>query len=285
MVTCIGVALLTGSLATAGQDPDDEDVTEKLRVFVDDFEDLPMVKSLLRGTMRMVDSDKSPVLVIPTERMAADQMLSITEDLQIMSRVLEKRLQRADLLDRSLHRLPWHGTAVDAIYLEGYGVLFTMDADLPLAPTQAEPTAGEDDEVDRVWEQTKREMFASEGPWIKSLYDRYNAETYDPDRVSELEYTLIDALVHARNIRSLQPDDWIIIAVRGRQVWDRAVLLEKRFHKYDDDKNLNRLELRDVDGPRLTVMTLRVKRADVDALAEADIDEQVFRDRVSVITY
>lgn len=170
IAACSLVLTLSGYAIAAtdddGQEPVREDAVDPIRVILDeDAEKLPFVGAVLRSAMSMVDASEERVLVVPLSQMNAKQLQAVSEDMQIMSRVLVKRLQQVDMLATRLQRrLPWAGDGIHALYLEGYGALFAMETDLPLSPAVKPVDDGGAESVDRLWEQTKREMFASEGP-------------------------------------------------------------------------------------------------------------------------
>lgn len=104
-------------------------------------------------------------LVLPSADMKEGEADRLSEDLEVMSRILEKaansgpeaRLWIGGVFGAGGGRNP------DAFYLEGFGALFLLRVDFPLlAPPAAKPAA-EPDEADRVWEATRRELKGDEG--------------------------------------------------------------------------------------------------------------------------
>ena len=115
------------------------------------------------------------VLVIPTAELKMEELVTMTEDMTVMSRIFEKNLEQARIptarggsLFLSSHDpfaalLGAGGGAIQSMYLQGYAALFLMKVDFPLSPPpqteekQEEETKKED--TDPVWQQMRREMY------------------------------------------------------------------------------------------------------------------------------
>jgi len=160
------------------------------------------------------------VLVIPAAEVKAQDLAEITEDMQVMSHILDERFKETrrvqgvftdfgDFFGRD-------NRATEAIYLQGYGVLFSMEVNFAFSPSpkpqgqQAEQTA---ENVDSTWQRARQQMFSpgdSRGPGGSGSPEEYNSQM-----VEELKRDLITTLKHAANIRGLLPDEWIILTVIG----------------------------------------------------------------------
>lgn len=116
----------------------------------------PVVTSLMRLPSVATRADSQPVLVIPTAQMKPHDLLPIMEDMNVMSRIFDKQLAKANLTQsrryydlyyyprsNSSARSNWSlntlfgrqdDRATEVIYLEGFGAIFLMEVDFPLTP-------------------------------------------------------------------------------------------------------------------------------------------------------
>ena len=93
------------------------------------------------------------VLVIPSEQTKTEDLLTINEDMTVMSRIFEKNIEQARIKTvRGGMIVPTHDLfstllgggrgGIQSIYLQGFGALFLMKVDLLLSP----PPDKQDDE-------------------------------------------------------------------------------------------------------------------------------------------
>jgi len=230
-----------------------------------------------------------------------DEMPPIVEDMEIMSQILDKTLGR-----RSTGRVARHVTKVvddvlaqgrnnpvfpagpydqtRGVFLEGYGAVFLTEVDYPLSPgpdMSEQPEQGEVEES--IWEETKRELGFPRKPTGELLLEvlPFDVATYDPSsgltmpydakRVEQLQKTLLETLKHATNIRSLKPEDSVAVVVQGADLtigpgpggrWRLTVA---------------------TSGP--SVLTLRVRKSDIDAFARGELSFDAWRKKVTIVTY
>ncbi len=160
------------------------------------------------------------VLVVPAGQVKAEDLAEITEDMQIMSHILDERFKETrriqgvftdfgDFFGRD-------SRTTEATYLQGYGVLFSMEVNFAFSPPpkpqgqQAEQTA---EPVDSTWQRAKQQMFSPTDPRRSRVSGP--PEEYDSQMVEELKRDLITTLKHAANIRGVQADEWVILTVIG----------------------------------------------------------------------
>jgi hypothetical protein len=258
------------------------------------------------------------VLIIPAAQSTADQFLVITEDMSIMSQILDEKLgqsPRAFAYTLALPSYPgypiFHGSGVtESVYLDGYGALFLMRVDFPLSPPAQEPEDEKPEEgVDPVWQQAKRKIFEPEeggkfrrrGPARKTRPEK----KYEAEKVEELKRKLTNGLKHAANIRSLQPNDLVILSVTGsgqpgNVAAQARVLTSPGGQIIVTSKSGDRVETRVYSDPEEahaaasasriatyspTVMTFRVRKVDVDAFSEGEMDFDTFHRKVQIFTH
>jgi hypothetical protein len=143
------------------------------------------------------------------------------------------------------------------MYLEGYGVVFLMKVDFQLtAPPHAEESdKPAEEDVDPVWRQIEQELYEPEK--LKEKEKASGAKQYDEVKVEDFKAKLVRALKHAANIRSVKPDERIILTVRGPQP---------------------------PMGPA-EILSIRAKKSDVDAFAKGQLNLDQFREKVQILMY
>ena len=256
------------------------------------------------------------VLVIPVDQIKQEDLAAITEDIGIMCRVLEKKLQQEARIEPAKRTLFPFGadTGTEGIYLEGYGVLLLLNVDFPLIPPPETKKEGPPkEEGDTFWEETKSELhstredggFAGGGDtmiYMMSGSD-HPSEEYDPEKVEQLKTTLIKSLKHAANIHCLKPDESVVISVRGCA--PAVVVQETAVEEIGGRSSDIILSSRSVSTSRSTsrrvphqkvlsvkkdsatpaVLTLRAKKSDIDAFSKGELTFDQFRQKVRIHTY
>jgi hypothetical protein len=252
------------------------------------------------------------VLVIPSEQTRTEDLITINEDISVMSRIFEKNLGQARIstirgsIFTSRHDpfsmfLGADGGGIQSIYLQGFGVLFLMKVDFPLTPSPDmqvdEKETQKAEQGDPVWRQIRREMFEPEKVDRRRRNDRPE-EKYDAEKVENLKTTLIKALKHAANIRSLKPDESVILTVAGsgeatgtiitsaKLSGENQILVQERT---SDGKMITKIvtgtSLDDIGSSSPAILIIRAKKSDIDTFAKGELDFDKFRERVQLLTY
>lgn len=160
------------------------------------------------------------VLVVPAEEVKPEDLAAITEDMQVMSYILDERFKETrriqgvfidfgDFFGRDNRQ-------TEATYLEGYGVLFAMEVNFAFSPPPKPQSQGAEqpgEQVDSTWQRARQQVF-SPGQ-SRGAEGAGSPEEYNSQMVEELKRDLITTLKHAANIRGLQPDEWVILTVVG----------------------------------------------------------------------
>lgn len=143
------------------------------------------------------------------------------------------------------------------MYLEGYGAVFFVKVGFQLTPPpQAkEPEEQTEVDVDPVWSVTEQEIYEPEK--LKKRKAVSAAGEYNEGKVEDLKRRLIRVLKHSANIRSLKPDEQLIVTARGPKL---AI------------------------GPA-KVLSIRAKKQDIDAFAKGELDLDQFRKKVQILMY
>ncbi len=158
-------------------------------------------------------------LVVPADDIKAEELSEIMEDMQIMSHILDDRFKQkrqvqglftdfGDFFERN-------NRTTEATYLEGYGILFSMEVNFAFTPpTELVKDAEKIPEnIDPTWQNARRQVFQPGASQRFGISE--STEVQSHQMVKELKKDLIETLKHAANIRVLQPDEWIILTLIG----------------------------------------------------------------------
>jgi hypothetical protein len=240
-------------------------------------------------------------LLILTSETSASKQADLQEDLAIMSKVLDNALSDFGLGSErartAMGIMLTPGSApIRNLYIEGYGALFTINLNFPLVPPPPQPRGEKGAPApSSAWEQAKRQVNGaagfdwyvgnslmnggaqgpqSPGPW----------ETYSKEKVDRLETATLKALKNATNIRGLRPDDSITVCIFGSSPSPEA---GQRLPPVAGDLPLlQRLGVPVVGGSRMgSILTVRVKKAYVDAFAKGKMTEEAFRQDAQITAY
>ena len=246
----------------------------------------------------------APVLVIPAKEMTPETCDRIVEDLSIMSRIIEKSLRDAAeqgyglvTRDAGIYSagggvygqtlfLPSDSTGPQilrasggrpkAIYVGGYGVVFSLQVDFPLVPPPETPEPNKStDKADRVWVAAQRELVNPQAG-IRLRPGVSQGTPYRPEAVENLRSTLIGLLKHATNIRDLEPEAWLTILIQGPST---------SADQSQDPSGDQQVSLLGTRPSGRTLLTVRVKKADIDQLAKGPLEQTEFQKRVQITTY
>jgi len=231
-----------------------------------------------------------PLMVLST---AADPKVqaNLEEDLAVMRHILDK------VVNESLSAEPRYRKAlgVDLVfapdlgqfrnsYLEGYGAMFLLHVNFPLLPTSTKAEAPKEErDVSSSWEEARQEVFGQpSGPGTDAFPDD---EPYNEENVDRLKAALIDALKNAANIRDLKPDEGVTICVFGGSKAS-SVRLQTPAKTGPAGGDFAALSGQFYRTPqRRTVLTIRAKKADIDAFAKGQMNADDFRKNIRPLIY
>jgi hypothetical protein len=251
------------------------------------------------------------VLVIPSEQTKTEDLLTINEDMSVMSRIFEKNIEqdristaRSSMFvsrnDPFSMLLGGSRGGIQSIYLQGFGALFLMKVDFPLTPS---PDMQDDEkeiqtaeEGDPVWQQMKQEMYEPDKVDRRRRTDRPE-EKYDAEKVENLKTILIQTLKHAANIRSLKPGESVILTVTGSGEAAGTIITSERIpggnqvlrtERVGDGNTRTRIvqgtSLDDIGSSSPSILVIRTKKSDIDQFAKGDLNFDQFRQRVQLLT-
>ncbi len=180
----------------------------------------PGARSSYRPTT--IGSAGRKALVIPSGQITAEGLAETVEDMHVMSHILDERFKETRRIQGFFTDFgAFFGRdnrSTEAIYLQGYGVLFLMEVNFafsPPAPKQTQDPLETSEAVDSTWQKARQEVFSPGASSDRA--DKDSGHDYDSQMVEELKKELVEALKHASNIRNIEPDEWVILTVIGGQ--------------------------------------------------------------------
>jgi hypothetical protein len=245
---------------------------------------------------RSAPSDAIPPLVIQFSSTNETDIQDWEEDLSVMTQLIEQSLQRAaeeDLADFKISRVLISGNrSVRPLYLESFGALFMIKVNFPVVP----PTKVDDEKTERSesdWERARHELYRRrQASWMAGNVE--SGADYDSDQVDTLKKELVQCLKNASNFRHLKSDEYISITVFGSPnsgaKAPKGSTRKKKSNAADEmarelDRTIRDQLTQTRAGRPGTVLTLRVKKAEVDAFAKGNIDLEAFEKRIATNTY
>ena len=262
----------------------------------------------------LVGRQDSKIMVIPTGPVSPKQFTAISQDMQIMLHILKQSVQK---IQRDTNRATFaltdfgeffdgHGAPLEAMYIQDYGVLFFLKANVSVSPvieTLEEPSAEATKNIDRVWQRATQEVFQSQQA------TRHRAPKNQPS-VDELVDNLIPLLKHASNLSHLSPEQIIIVTVLPKNRHTELQLVDTAYRYYFDTARsqmptdsstiptteVNQKPKRTYikrgskQGPwqqdsSPTIITIHAHKKDIDAFATDQLTQKAFQERVTVSVY
>ena len=170
------------------------------------------------------------VLVIPDTEVKPEELDAITQDLLVMSHILDEKFKESRMIKGVFTDFgDFFGRdnrSTEAIYIQGYGALFLMEVNFAFSPPsksevqKAEETA---ENVDPTWQRARERIFSPRTP--RPGMPSFSGQGPGVVEFDQIKKELIETLKHAANIRNLTPDEWIIVTVIG-QGWQPGEFYE-----------------------------------------------------------
>lgn len=234
------------------------------------------VRTFSFGGMHPFGADPAgQTTIVQTSELEPSAASDLKEDLAVMARILQKTCaefaadsERVMGLDIVIH-----GGRARNLYIEDYGVLFTVNVDIPLRATEKKKAQGEEaPHANEEWHNAREELFGPRRPMAPKLSGEPLRE-FRAEDVNRLKNELVDALRNAANIRGLKNEDWVTILVRGRaDSWPEGA--------GEHELLIGGMDLSEGGSS----MVLKVKKGEIDALSKG-LPKDEFRKRVVVRTY
>jgi hypothetical protein len=257
-------------------------------------------------------SDAGSVLVVPSGQMSTENLVAAHEDMNVMSRILADALKQTGVASTGsawpnyqayngdLFSTGWSVSSATPnpgnIFLQGYGVLFTMKVGFPLSPG---PDANEPQEPaakaggDSVWQKAREDLYEPQTAERGSGKIKVKEEKYSAERVENLKTAIVTSLKHAANIRGLQPGDSVVVTISGQS--NRAGIVSMKKIEGTDEvivvDGANKTVVYrgglpdDVKRSASTVLTIRAKISDVTAFNKGETNLDQFRQKVQILSH
>lgn len=220
-------------------------------------------------------------------------MAELEEDLSVMALILrkaaggthgdEKRMALGIEVDSSVF-----GSSSGArnLYVEDHGAMFLLAVPFPLiAPPEKSAQTKVKVKPDSDWAEAREELLKAERSRLEIQLERIwsgsgkpGAADYDAAKVEELTLDMLRALKNATHIRGLKPGEFVTVVIQGEE--------SVRGEKWATPGKNGKSSSSKGDSRRgETVMTIRVKRADIDAFDSGKLDLPAFRKKAAIQTY
>jgi hypothetical protein len=231
-------------------------------------------------------TDVDRAWIVPSREMKPEEMTSIQEDMAVMSRILDKALDQADL-ERSPRDVfignPFGGTSAtgQSLFLAGYGALFRIDVDFPLAGPAEQPKQEPVADKDPTWAKVRREIYEPGSEDSKGD----DEDKYKPEKVDALKKALVESMKHASNIRALQATDKVVILMSGRRGGSSGPVFSLRSSGKGKVVSSTGYGMPTGDSTPATTLVVQAKKADIDALAGGTLTPEQFQQKVMMTSY
>ena len=221
----------------------------------------------------------------PADSKAAQEM---DEDLAVMGLLIDQAIDEPqsamgiDMVFTSGSR------SVRGMYIEGAGALYMIKVSFPvLGPEKVEEKAQEKP-TDSEWDKA-RQALRGHKPSVEWESSSRSTIQFDPKQVEALKKILLNTMKNGANFRHLKPDEHVSFAVFGRPSPIRATV--RRNTLGEDKPSAGRgggyavLWPSNGSEQQGTVMTLKSRKADIDAFANGQLDYDAFAGKVITTTY
>jgi hypothetical protein len=267
----------------------------------------PKISSSSKRVEYRVSRSSVPAVVVQFSAVEPSRIQEMSEDLDVMTHLIDQALSEEnpdetppDKMGIKLY-LTGSTRSIRGLYMEDFGALFMIKVNFPLQGVPPKEEQAPQKTTDSEWERARREVFGpGEAAWSE-VYEGVPVN-FDPKRVEALKAVLLRTLKNASNIRHLKPGEFVSLSVFGS-----APRIEARPTPEDAPRTSNTPRRKAVaasgygSGYGLaqdlviadsfsasaqgTVLTLRVKKEDIDAFAKGDINEDAFVKKAAFNSY
>jgi hypothetical protein len=244
------------------------------------------------GISARSSSDSVPPVVIQFGAKDGNAISAMEEDLSIMTHIIDRALDRMgeDGVDEKLGVPLYYtsgGRSVRAMYLDGFGPLFMVKVNFPVHASTTSAAKAPEQPENSEWEQVREQLYGG-GPEV-SWSGSSSAIPYDGARVDVLKKNLVRALKNASNMKGVRADEYVNVSVFGSPtataagtgfgIVGGAGAANNFANETRADKRLSRA------SSQGTVLTLRVKKSDIEAAAKGSLDDEAFAKKIAITTY
>jgi hypothetical protein len=234
------------------------------------------------------------VFIIPAAEIKKEDHLAIERDITIMSHIFDRVLKKPQMLGGVFKVMDdffgRDSRVTEIIFLDGYGALFFMEVNFVLTGTSEIPKEREPNEpkehVDSIWKRAELEIYAPTR--LQRGRQSRSEPMYDPEKVEVLKKNLIETLKHAANIQALETNDLVILTVIGRTSQPVSVIRGRTIRTSRGGEWTPAISSTNkaVSFPSVpTVLTIRVKKSDIDAYSKGELDFDKFQERIQIFSH
>lgn len=240
------------------------------------------------------------VFLVPGLAGETRDMQELIADLHVMCRIFDKKLnpqmptrtfrsEAAELL-AAMTPMGARTGATEALYLDGFGIVFFVNAGFPLVLAEGDPQQGTDQPPeDPLWQRVREEVVQGNPTTVQDV-DARETDRRNREATAILTDTVIQTLKHAANIRSLQPDQNFVIRVAGLDEATSRHPYSRRSRQpygglYSDPFGTYGSVASPVDEPvPETTLIIRATKAAVDDFSSGKLSVEQFKARVELTT-
>ena len=172
-------------------------------------------------------------------------------------------------------------STVRAMYVEGSGALYMLKASFPMFGSASGEDKVEEKSTNSEWDKARDAVRGTSG-----TYAQAKASTdvpFDPAQVEALRKVIVNAMKHGANFRHLKGDEYFSVAVFGQPSPQQMYVQQNKSSNSNNNTTLVwATSGRSEPG---TVMTLQVRKSDMDAHAKGSLDAAAFAAKVKTTTY
>ena len=248
-----------------------------------------------------------PVSVVSFKAHDQHWLDETTEDLNIMSLLLSQTLEHAAGNDADDYKLGIPiflkpgGRAIEASYIEGFGVVFNVKVNFPLmASTEKEAPKKAEGSSD--WERARQALAGGGAPnapaWAGNPFEQ-QGQPYDAHQIEALKSRIIEVLRNASNLRHVLPEESVVVVLNGRPSGvDRAGASSSSAQETGEGPEEQAAEAQrrvanafrsgggeQQPSERATIMTIRIIKGNADSFANKKISEDKFSHTAEITTY
>lgn len=181
----------------------------------------------LNSIVRRGSATAGPGSIILTSPLEPEKFNQLTEDLNVLTLIINRNLDRVFGEKSTEYRLGVPMTmaanrSVETSYIEDYGVLVRINVPFPVASSgerekKPEPAAAPDTE----WEKARRALHAGDIDPTTGLpngvpaIDPNDAPAYNESLIEELKKEILDALKNVANVRNMRANEAATVAIIG----------------------------------------------------------------------
>jgi len=241
-----------------------------------------------------------PPVVIQFGSKGPDAIATMEDDLAVMTHIIDGALDRMgdDVPDEKMGVKLYYtsgGKSVRALYLENFGPLFMVKVNFPVHAPAVTEAKVPDEPDDSEWNRARRSVlgFPEDARWTGSS----GGVPYEAERVEGLKKQLVAALKNASNMKGVKPEEYVTVTVFGSPAAVSGEATPERRSSSNGSSSstgsssssrgvgqtsdrlavmVERNKVTQLDSARAsshgTVLTMRLKKSDIDAAGKDGAD-------------